>query len=294
MNHLLPMAGAPGSGVATGSYLPQQWSGMQQQAQQMAGGGFLHAAGDGSGPAAGSGTLLPSATAAATVLHLPTSQQMQVPTTTMNVMPPVSYPVTMGGNGWAVNMPPGGAQAAAGQFTAQQVALAGYPSTGGGLCGGGLAAAAGLGPSGAATAGSFPMVPLSLAAAAGPTWADVALQAVQPASLHGGLDLGFYYQYLMALNVLHPSLLVNPSGLLASAVAFQAFQQVFSDLADKTPSLRSSAASQESAKGAPNVGRNDRWGSVGRVCVLEPVLHAVWVFLQAEGCIVHKFSLTVQ
>jgi hypothetical protein len=282
MNHLLPMAGGPGSGVATGSYIPQQWSGMQQQAQQVAGGGFLHAAGDGSGPAAGSGTLLPSATAAATVLHLPSSQ-MQVPTTTVNAMPPVSYPAAMGGNAWAVNMPPGGAQAAAGQITPQQVALTGYPSAGGGLCAGGLAAAGGLGPGGAAAAGSFPMVPLSLAAAAGPTWADVALQAVQPASLHGGLDLGFYYQYLMALNVLHPSLLVNPSGLLASAVAFQAFQQVFSDLADKTPSLRSSAASQESAKDAPNVARNDRWAWVQAGCVKGPLCVCMWLGLSCNS-----------
>jgi hypothetical protein len=42
-------------------------------------------------------------------------------------------------------------------------------------------------------------------------------------------------------------------------MAYQAFQQVLSEFnEDRTPSLQSTAASQESAKESPNVERGDR------------------------------------
>jgi hypothetical protein len=91
-------------------------------------------------------------------------------------------------------------------------------------------------------------------------WAELGAQTA--ACFHAGLSPALYWQYVTAAALLAQP--PNSAAMVNAARAYHYFQQylnpnMVSDwLEDRTPSLASSAASEESAKESPNVERADR------------------------------------
>jgi hypothetical protein len=90
-------------------------------------------------------------------------------------------------------------------------------------------------------------------------WAELGAQTA--ACFHAGLSPALYWQYVTAAALLAQP--PNSAAMVNAARAYHYFQQylnpnMVSDwLEDRTPSLASSAASEESAKESPNVERGD-------------------------------------
>jgi hypothetical protein len=96
-------------------------------------------------------------------------------------------------------------------------------------------------------------------------WAELGAQTA--ACFHAGLSPALYWQYVTAAALLAQP--PNSAAMVNAARAYHYFQQylnpnMVSDwLEDRTPSLASSAASEESAKESPNVERGDRVSEAG-------------------------------
>ncbi|WIA13873.1 hypothetical protein OEZ85_002445 [Tetradesmus obliquus] len=91
-------------------------------------------------------------------------------------------------------------------------------------------------------------------------WAELGAQTA--ACFHAGLSPALYWQYVTAAALLAQP--PNSAAMVNAARAYHHFQQALNPglvsdwLDERTPSLASSAASEESAKESPNVERGDR------------------------------------
>jgi hypothetical protein len=146
---------------------------------------------------------------------------------------------------------------------AAAAAAAGVPTSAGGGSSGGVAAAAaaaGYWPNAISTA-AMGLAAHDLLHSIMPHTAWAELGSHTAACFHAGLSPAVYWQYLTAAALLSQP--PSSAAMLNAARAYHYFQQSLAGLAsdwleDRTPSLASSAASEESAKESPAIERADR------------------------------------
>jgi hypothetical protein len=145
---------------------------------------------------------------------------------------------------------------------AAAAAAAGVPTSAAGGSSGGAAAAAAAGywPNAISTA-AMGLAAHDLLHSIMPNtaWAELGMHTA--ACFHAGLSPAVYWQYLTAAALLSQP--PSSAAMLNAARAYHYFQQSLAGLAsdwleDRTPSLASSAASEESAKESPMIERADR------------------------------------
>jgi hypothetical protein len=150
---------------------------------------------------------------------------------------------------------------------AAAAAAAGVPTKAAGGSSGGAAAAAAAGywPNAISTA-AMGLAAHDLLHSIMPTTAWAELGTHTAACFHAGLSPAVYWQYLTAAALLSQP--PSSAAMLNAARAYHYFQQSLAGLAsdwleDRTPSLASSAASEESAKESPMIERADRVSEAG-------------------------------